>query len=88
MPPLSTEHAQLLVADLPDLKQIWISTAAALILRRGAIERRQDIKTNEQVMHELILDGFTAADALLYGPAADSIYPEYVSLKWGDLLKN
>ena len=88
MAPLSAEHAQLLVADLPDLKEIWISTAEALLLRRGAIERRQDIKKNGQVMHELVHDGFTAADALLYGPATDSIHQEDFSLGWGDQFKH
>jgi hypothetical protein len=64
---LSPEHAQLLLQDLPALKQIWIPTAEALLLARKAVERRQDIKKNGQAMHELIVEESTSADELFYG---------------------
>jgi hypothetical protein len=83
---LSPELARSLLQDLPALEQIWIPTAEALLLARHAVERWQDIKRNGQAMHELILDGFTAADGLFYGCNERDFNPDKARLGWGDLL--
>jgi hypothetical protein len=70
MGPLSVEHTGLLLPDLPVLEQIWLPTAEALLLARCAVERRQDIKKNAQVMLELIREGITDADELFNRRAA------------------
>ncbi|KAE9365173.1 hypothetical protein N431DRAFT_354148 [Stipitochalara longipes BDJ] len=84
--PLSAEHARALQKDLPALTQIWIPTAEALLLARQAVERWQDIKRNGQAMHELILDGFTAADELFYGCNGENFDQDTMKHGWGDLL--
>jgi hypothetical protein len=76
MGPLPAEHGRLLLPDLPVLQQIWLPTAEALLLARRAVERRQDIKRNAQVMQELIREGITDADELFYGRAAHNIILE------------
>ena len=83
---LSPEHARTLLQDLPALEQICIPTAEALLLARHAVERWQDIKRNGQVMHELILDEFTAADGLFYGCNERDFNPDKSRLGWRDLL--
>ncbi|PHH91738.1 hypothetical protein CDD83_10442 [Cordyceps sp. RAO-2017] len=68
MAQLDTEHAQLLLDDLPVLQQIWLTTAEALILDRGIVQRTQDIKRNQQVMLDLIReDGMDEEDEWWYG---------------------
>jgi hypothetical protein len=74
--PLTAEHAQLLLPDLPELEKIWLPTAEALLLARGAVERRQDIKRHAQVMLELVREGITEADRLFYGRAVHGINRE------------
>ena len=76
MGPLSAEHTQLLLPDLPVLQQIWLPTAEALLLERRAIERRQDIKKNAQVLLELIREGITDADELFHMQAVCNIIQE------------
>jgi hypothetical protein len=85
MPQLSPEHAQLLLQNLPVLKQIWIPTAEALLLARNAVERRQDIKKNGQAMHELIVEEFTTADELFYGSSEKYMDVYSKQVVWGDL---
>ncbi|KAK2593577.1 hypothetical protein QQS21_008706 [Conoideocrella luteorostrata] len=77
MSPLSHENAQVLMNDLPVLQQIWLTTAEALILDRGIVQRPQDIKRNQQVMLELIReDGVDEEDEWLYGRSnPDSVRP-------------
>lgn len=68
MSPLSHDNAQILLDDLPVLQQIWLTTAEALILDRGIVQRPQDIKRNQQVMLELIReDGLDEEDEWWYG---------------------
>jgi hypothetical protein len=86
MPPLSSEHARLLIPDLPNLNQIWTPTAEAMLIARWAVDRKQDIKKNGQSMDELILDKFTTADELFYGRTTGKFNLGNVSLGWGDLL--
>lgn len=76
MSPLPAAHTRLLLPDLPLLENIWLLTAEALLLKRHVVERRQDIKRNAQVMHELTQEGITDADELFYGPAANDIIRE------------
>ncbi|CCE28286.1 probable F-box protein involved in pathogenicity [Claviceps purpurea 20.1] len=81
MSPLSREYAQILLDDLPVLQQIWLTTAEALILARGIVQRPQDIKRNQQVMLELIReDGLDEEDEWLYGRNnPDSVRPPATS---------
>ncbi|KAG6006280.1 hypothetical protein E4U21_007162 [Claviceps maximensis] len=68
MSSLSPESAQVLLNDLPVLQQIWLTTAEALIINRGIVQRPQDIKRNQQVMLELIReDGLDEEDEWWYG---------------------
>ncbi|GAB0138671.1 hypothetical protein EsDP_00006897 [Epichloe bromicola] len=77
MSPLSHDNAQILLDDLPVLQQIWLTTAEALILDRGIVQRPQDIKRNQQVMLELIReDGLDEEDEWWYGKNnPDSVRP-------------
>ncbi|KJZ79094.1 hypothetical protein HIM_01245 [Hirsutella minnesotensis 3608] len=77
MAPPSKEHAQILLNDLPVLQQIWLTTAEALILDRGIVQRTQDIKRNQQVMLDLIReDGMDEANEWWYARSMrDSIRP-------------
>lgn len=68
MDPLAKDHAQSILDDLPVLQQIWLTTAEAMILDRGILQRTQDIKRNQQVMLELIReDGMDEEDEWWYG---------------------
>ncbi|KAL3420702.1 F-box domain-containing protein [Phlyctema vagabunda] len=60
MSPLPHHLLQLVLADLPALTGIWLQTAEALILKRGIVEKAQQIKRNTQVLLELIKDDGTA----------------------------
>ncbi|KAG5930288.1 hypothetical protein E4U53_002270 [Claviceps sorghi] len=77
MSSLNRESAQMLLNDLPALQQIWLTTAEALIIDRGIVQRPQDIKRNQQVMLELIReDGLDEEDEWWYGRNnPDSIRP-------------
>ncbi|KZZ94822.1 F-box protein [Moelleriella libera RCEF 2490] len=74
---LSHENAQALLDDLPVLQQIWLTTAEAMILDRGIVQRPQDIRRNQQVMLELIReDGLDEEDEWWYGRTnPDSVRP-------------
>ncbi|KAF3061713.1 hypothetical protein GL218_03893 [Daldinia childiae] len=74
---LSREQLKILLPDLPNLQDIWLPTAEALILDRGIVERPQDIKRNAQVMLELIReDGAAEEDEWWYGRTApESVRP-------------
>ncbi|KAF6813890.1 F-box domain-containing protein [Colletotrichum plurivorum] len=77
MGPLAREHVRHILSDLPSLQQIWMTTAEALILERGIVERTQDIKRNAQVMLELIRDdGMEEEDEWWYGRSTpESVRP-------------
>ena len=82
MGPLSREQLQTLVPDLPELKQIWLVTAEALIVEKNIVERPGDIRRNAQVMLELIReDGWDDEDEWWYGRGT----PESVRPKEGAL---
>lgn len=67
---IDPEQARLLLADLPVLQRLWLSTAEALILDRRIVERSVDIKRNAQVMLDLIKeDGGAEEDIWWYGMA-------------------
>ncbi|CCF47134.1 F-box domain-containing protein [Colletotrichum higginsianum] len=74
---LGREHVRHVLADLPNLQEIWLKTAEALILERGIVERTQDIKRNAQVMLELIReDGMDEEDEWWYGRSTpESVRP-------------
>lgn len=87
MSPLPDAYAEQLLADLPTLQQIWLTTAEALILDRKVVERPQDILRNAQVMLELIReDGLEEEDEWWYGrnapestkPPPDSLDPDAI----------
>ncbi|KAG5981293.1 hypothetical protein E4U55_003109 [Claviceps digitariae] len=82
MSSLSRENAQVLLNDLPALQQIWLTTAEALIIDRGIVQRPQDIKRNQQVMLELIReDGLDEEDEWWYGRNnPDSLRPPTTSM--------
>lgn len=82
MSPLSHHDAQILLNDLPVLQQIWLTTAEALILDRGIVQRPQDIKRNQQVMLDLIReDGLDEEDEWWYGKNnPDSVRPTVTTL--------
>ncbi|KAG6000732.1 hypothetical protein E4U54_001301 [Claviceps lovelessii] len=82
MSSLSRESAQALLNDLPALQQIWLTTAEALIIDRGIVQRPQDIKRNQQVMLELIReDGLDEEDEWWYGRNnPDSVRPSATSM--------
>ncbi|KAJ2976395.1 hypothetical protein NUW58_g8097 [Xylaria curta] len=77
MGPLSQEHLQLLMPDLPQLHSIWLQTAEALILDRGIVGRPQDIRRNGAALLDLIReDGAAEEDEWLYGRTApESVRP-------------
>ncbi|EGY21558.1 Frp1 [Verticillium dahliae VdLs.17] len=65
---LGHDNVRRLLPDLPNLQQIWLTTAEALILDRNIVERPQDIKRNAQVMLDLIKDdGIEEEDEWWYG---------------------
>ncbi|KAB5580139.1 hypothetical protein GE09DRAFT_949897 [Coniochaeta sp. 2T2.1] len=82
MGPLPRDQLKALVADLPNLHQIWSPTAEALVLDRKIVERPTDIKRNAQVMMELIReDGADEEDEWLYGTsAAASVRPNLAAI--------
>jgi hypothetical protein len=83
MSPLSTDSACYLLPSLPQLQNIWSTTAEAIILDRGIVARSQDILRNAQVMLELIReDGIDEEDEWLYGRnAPDSVRPPLEALE-------
>ncbi|KAL9944789.1 hypothetical protein ACHAQF_008701 [Verticillium nonalfalfae] len=65
---LAHDNVRRLLPDLPNLQQIWLTTAEALILDRNIVDRPQDIKRNAQVMLDLIKDdGIEEEDEWWYG---------------------
>lgn len=62
MGPLPRDHLRLIVPDIPLLKEIWLPTAEALILKRKIVERPQDIKRNAQVLLDLIREDGAAEE--------------------------
>ncbi|KAF9869427.1 F-box domain-containing protein [Colletotrichum karsti] len=74
---LGRDDARRILSDLPSLQQIWLTTAEALIMERGIVERTQDIKRNAQVMLELIRDdGMEEEDEWWYGRSTpESVRP-------------
>lgn len=65
---LGKEHAHSILSDILVLQQIWLTTAEAMILDRGILQRTQDIKRNQQVMLDLIReDGMNEEDEWWYG---------------------
>ena len=83
MGPLGKEQSKLLLADLPILQQLWLTTAEALILERGIVQRPADIKRNAQVMMELIRhDGIEEEDEWWYGTSApESVRPNLEAIE-------
>lgn len=77
MAQLAREQVQIVLSDLPVLQQIWLTTAEAVILDRGIVQRTQDIKRNQQVMLDLIReDGMDEEDEWWYGcNIPDSVRP-------------
>ena len=70
----SANHTQLLLSNLPVLQQIWVTTTTeTLILSRGVVARRKDIKKNRQVLWEFIREGITDTNRLFYEEAAYDI---------------
>lgn len=68
MDKLEQEQNRLLLADLPVLQKLWLSTAEAMILDRKIVGRPVDIKRNAQVMLDLIKeDGVAEEDVWWYG---------------------
>jgi hypothetical protein len=82
MAPLDREQAKSLLGDLPQLQQIWLATAEAMILDRKIVQRPQDIKRNQQVMLDLIReDGLEEVDEWCYGRhISDSVKPPAAAL--------
>ncbi|KAI0025444.1 hypothetical protein F4780DRAFT_721055 [Xylariomycetidae sp. FL0641] len=71
MGPLSRDHIQMLLPELPTLQEIWLPAAEALILDKRIVERPQDIKRNASVLVDLIReDGAAEEDEWWYGCAA------------------
>jgi len=77
MSPLPSDSTRYLLPDLPQLQNIWHTTAEAIILDKGIVARSQDILRNAQVMLELIReDGIDEEDEWLYARnAPDSVRP-------------
>ncbi|PSR91947.1 hypothetical protein BD289DRAFT_497112 [Coniella lustricola] len=74
---LDHDQYQTLLADLPVLQRLWLTTAEAMILDRRIVERPVDIKRNAQVLMDLIKeDGVVEEDIWWYGMAdTQSITP-------------
>lgn len=83
MSSLNKDQLKSLLADLPILQQIWLTTAEALILDRKIVERPSDIKRNAQVMLELIREeGIEEEDEWWYGTsAAESVRPNLEAIE-------
>ena len=56
---LKNEELQLFLPDLPQLSNIWTPTTEAVILNRRIKKRPQDIKSNTQVLLDLIREDET-----------------------------
>ncbi|EHK50069.1 uncharacterized protein TrAtP1_007960 [Trichoderma atroviride] len=82
MPPLDRDQARTLLGDLPQLQQIWLATAEAMIMDRKIVQRPQDIKRNQQVMLDLIgEDGLDESDEWYYGRhMSESVRPPAAAL--------
>lgn len=62
MGPLSPENLELLLPDLPLLRDLWTPVAEVLLLERGVVKTTQEIKQNTHVILELIEKGETETD--------------------------
>ncbi|KAM0446919.1 hypothetical protein ACHAO4_009070 [Trichoderma viride] len=82
MAPLDRDQARTLLGDLPQLQQIWLATAEAMIMDRKIVQRPQDIKRNQQVMLDLIgEDGLDESDEWYYGRhMSESVRPPAAAL--------
>ncbi|PNP41375.1 hypothetical protein TGAM01_v210071 [Trichoderma gamsii] len=82
MAPLDRDQARTLLGDLPQLQQIWLATAEAMIMERKIVQRPQDIKRNQQVMLDLIgEDGLDETDEWYYGRhMSESVRPPAAAL--------
>ncbi|GFP58137.1 hypothetical protein TASIC1_0009047400 [Trichoderma asperellum] len=82
MAPLDRDQAKTLLGDLPQLQQIWLATAEAMIMERKIVQRPQDIKRNQQVMLDLIgEDGLDEEDEWYYGRhMSESVKPPAAAL--------
>ncbi|KAM0486796.1 hypothetical protein ACHAPX_000059 [Trichoderma viride] len=82
MAPLDRDQARTLLGDLPQLQQIWLATAEAMIMERRIVQRPQDIKRNQQVMLDLIgEDGLDETDEWYYGRhMSESVRPPAAAL--------
>lgn len=82
MAPLDRDQAKTLLGDLPQLQQIWLATAEAMIMDRKIVQRPQDIKRNQQVMLDLIgEDGLDEEDEWYYGRhMSESVKPPAAAL--------
>ncbi|KAJ4258966.1 hypothetical protein NW762_008054 [Fusarium torreyae] len=56
MEALDSEQLETLLPDLPPLTQIWLTTAETLVIKSKIVERAADIKRNQQVMLDLIME--------------------------------
>jgi hypothetical protein len=83
MGPLPREQLRLLIPDLPILQKMWLTTAEALILDRGIVEKAAEIKRNAAVMLELIREeGMDKDDEWWYGNGTfDSARPTAESME-------
>jgi hypothetical protein len=79
-------QTRLLLQCLPAWEQLWITTAEALLLQREAVARRTDIKRKAEVADELVREGITDADELIYGQAVQRISGNE-ELVWGGLVQ-
>jgi hypothetical protein len=84
--PILANFVQQLLQDMPILQEIFVNTGERLLLRRGIVERVQDIKKIGQLIEELIRDGVTDADELIYGEDVQTI-AEYSHLGWEGLIE-
>ncbi|KAF4957803.1 hypothetical protein FSARC_11179 [Fusarium sarcochroum] len=51
---LDSEQLEDLIPDLPNLQQIWVTTAEALVIDRRIVKDSREIKRNQDVMMDLI----------------------------------
>jgi len=86
MPQVVATQTHLLLPGLPALDHLWITTAEALLIQRKVVSRLTDIKRKAEVEHELIQEGITAADELIFGQAVQRISGNE-SPVWGGLIQ-
>jgi hypothetical protein len=86
MPQVVATQTHLLLPGLPTLEQLWTVTAEALILQRQVVSRPTDIKRKAEVAHELVREGITDADELIYGQAVQRISGNELPV-WGGLIQ-